>query len=126
MSEAEVRAAGGVVLRDGEIAVVHRPRYDDWSLPKGKLEPEEDWPDGALREVEEETGLRCELGAELEPARYRDRKGRDKLVRWWLMRPLGGEFAASDEVDELRWLDREAALELLDYEHDRDLIRTLD
>ena len=49
--------------------------------------------------------MRCELGAELEPARYRDRKGRDKLVRWWLMRPLDGEFVAGDEVDELRWLD---------------------
>ena len=129
MSEPEVAAAGGVVLReraDGpEIAVVHRPRYDDWSLPKGKLEPGEVWSAGALREVEEETGLRCELGPELAPARYRDRKGRDKLVRWWLMRPLEGEFTANDEVDELRWLAPEAALELLDYDHDRDLVRAL-
>ena len=127
MSEPEVAAAGGVVLRDGadgpEVAVVHRPKYDDWSLPKGKLDPGEDWPQAALREVEEETGLRCELGRELEPVRYRDGKGRDKLVRWWRMRPLGGEFTANDEVDELRWVNPRAAGELLDYEHDRDLVR---
>jgi 8-oxo-dGTP diphosphatase len=124
--DAEVAAAGGVVVRDGEVAVVHRPKYDDWSLPKGKLDPGEDWEEAALREVEEETGLRCELGRELEPARYADRKGRDKLVRWWLMRPLDGEFVPSDEVDELRWLGRDEALALLDYDHDRDLVRTLD
>jgi 8-oxo-dGTP diphosphatase len=121
----EVAAAGGVVLRDGEIAVVHRPRYDDWSLPKGKLDPGEGWEEAAVREVEEETGLRCELGVELAPARYRDRKGRDKLVRWWLMTPLEGEFTATDEVDELRWLDPEAALGLLDYDHDRELVQAL-
>ncbi len=129
MTDADVAAAGGVVLRDGEdgteVAVVHRPRYDDWSLPKGKLEPGEEWEAAALREVEEETGLRCELGRELPSARYRDRKGRDKLVRWWLMRPLEGEFVPGDEVDELRWLDRDRALELLHFEHDRDLVRAL-
>jgi len=126
---AQVRAAGGVVLRDGsagpELVLVHRPRYDDWSLPKGKLDDGEEWEAAALREVAEETGLRCELGEELEPARYSDRKGRDKLVRWWLMRPLGGEFVPTDEVDELRWLAPDAALELLDYEHDRELVRSL-
>jgi 8-oxo-dGTP diphosphatase len=129
MSAPTVSAAGGVVIDDDgaepKVAVVHRPRYDDWSLPKGKLEPGESWSDGALREVEEETGLRCELGAELEPARYRDRKGREKLVRWWLMRPLGGEFVAGDEVDQLRWLSLAEALDLLDYEHDRELLRSL-
>jgi 8-oxo-dGTP diphosphatase len=122
----EVAAAGGLVVRDGEVAVVHRPKYDDWSLPKGKLDPGEGWEQAALREVEEETGLRCELGRELDPARYRDRKGRDKLVRWWLMRPVEGDFVPNDEVDELRWLGRDEALELLDYDHDRDLVRTLD
>jgi 8-oxo-dGTP diphosphatase len=124
-----VSAAGGVVVREApggpEVAVVHRPRYDDWSLPKGKLEPGEGWGEAALREVEEETGLRCELGAELAPARYRDRKGREKLVRWWLMRPLDGEFVPNDEVDELRWLSLDEALESLDYDHDRDLVRAL-
>jgi 8-oxo-dGTP diphosphatase len=125
----EVAAAGGVVLRQGdegpEVAVVHRPRYDDWSLPKGKLDPDEEWAAAALREVEEETGLRCELGPELAPARYRDRKGRDKLVRWWLMRPLEGDFTVNDEIDELRWLSPQQAVELLDYEHDRDLVRAV-
>jgi 8-oxo-dGTP diphosphatase len=122
-----VNAAGGVVLRvaDGisQVAVVHRPRYDDWSLPKGKLEPGEGWSEAALREVEEETGLRCELGRELESTRYRGQKGRPKFVRWWTMRPLAGEFEVNDEVDELRWLDREAAAALLDYERDRELVR---
>jgi 8-oxo-dGTP diphosphatase len=121
-----VRAAGGVVVREAEgrpeVAVVHRPRYDDWSLPKGKLTAGEDWAEAALREVEEETGLRCELGPELESAAYADRKGRPKRVRWWLMAPLGGEFAPGDEVDELRWLGLGPALELLDYEHDRALV----
>jgi 8-oxo-dGTP diphosphatase len=123
VSDPEVAAAGGVVVRSGRIAVVHRPKYDDWSLPKGKLDPGEDWATAALREVEEETGMRCVLGPELEPARYHDRKGRAKLVRWWAMRPVQGEFAPNDEVDELRWLDPEAAADLLDYEHDRALVR---
>jgi 8-oxo-dGTP pyrophosphatase MutT (NUDIX family) len=124
-----VRAAGGVVVRGTrerpEVAVVHRPRYDDWSLPKGKLDPGEEWADAALREVEEETGLRCELGEELEPGRYPDRNGRDKHVRWWRMRPLEGEFEPSDEVDELRWLAPSEALALLDYDHDRGLVRAV-
>jgi 8-oxo-dGTP diphosphatase len=125
VSDPDVAAAGGVVIREGEVAVVHRPKYDDWSLPKGKLDPGEGWEEAALREVEEETGLRCELGRELESARYRDRKGRDKLVRWWLMRPVEGEFVPNDEVDELRWLPSAEALELLDYDHDRALVRGL-
>jgi 8-oxo-dGTP pyrophosphatase MutT (NUDIX family) len=124
-----VRAAGGLVWRPTaagrEVAVVHRPKYDDWSLPKGKLEPGEDWLAGALREVEEETGLRCDPGEELEPSRYRDRKGRDKLVRWWSMRALDGAFAPSDEVDELRWLPVREAISALDYEHDRRLVEQL-
>ena len=123
------RAAGGVVVRDGadgpEVVVVHRPRYDDWSLPKGKLRPGERWRDAALREVREETGMRCELGAELAPARYRDRKGRPKLVRYWLMRALDGDFEPSDEVDRLRWLGVAEAEQLLDYDHDRELVSGL-
>jgi 8-oxo-dGTP diphosphatase len=122
-----VEAAGGLVVRESgglvEVAIVHRPRHDDWSLPKGKLAPGEEWASAALREVEEETGMRCELGEELGSVRYRDRKGRPKLVRWWRMRPLGGEFAPGDEVDELRWLAPAEALELLDYEQDRELVR---
>jgi 8-oxo-dGTP pyrophosphatase MutT (NUDIX family) len=126
---AEVLAAGGLVVRErdgvAEVAVIHRPKYDDWSLPKGKLDRGEGWEEAALREVEEETGMRCELERELGSARYRDRHGRDKQVRWWLMRPLSGEFVAGDEVDELRWLRAEDAIELLAYEHDRDLVRSL-
>jgi 8-oxo-dGTP diphosphatase len=124
----EVHAAGGVVVRaDGRIAVIHRPRYDDWSLPKGKLEPEESFEAGALREVEEETGIRGRIVGELSPTRYVDRKGRDKLVRWYRMdldgEPLG--FAPNDEVDELRWLTPDEARGLLSYEHDRSLVETV-
>jgi 8-oxo-dGTP diphosphatase len=123
----QVRAAGGLVVRESdgtpELAVVHRPRYDDWSLPKGKLHPGEDWEAAALREVEEETGLRCDLGEELESVTYLDRKGRRKLVRYWLMRPLEGEFEPNDEVDELRWVTPGDALVLLPYEHDRRLVQ---
>jgi 8-oxo-dGTP diphosphatase len=121
----EICAAGGVVLRDGRVAVVHRPRYDDWSLPKGKLDPGEDWEQAALREVEEETGLRCRLEEELEPAHYAS-KGKPKTVRWWRMtvvEDLGNHPDA--EVDELRWVTTGEALSLLDYEHDRHLIRSL-
>lgn len=126
---AEVRAAGGVVLRESEagieVAVVHRPRYDDWSLPKGKLDEGESFERGALREVEEETGLVCELGEELESVRYHDRKGRSKVVRYWLMRVEKGSFEINDEVDELLWLSPRAAVGKLDYDHDRRLIREL-
>ena len=129
---AEVRAAGGLVVRPRkggkpEILAIHRPRYDDWSLPKGKLDPGEGWEEAALREVEEETGLRCALEGELEPARYTDRKGRTKLVRLWLMRPLVDHgFTPNHEVDEVRWLSPPEALELLSYEHDRRLIEAVE
>ena len=121
----QVHAAGGVVECDGLIAVVHRPRYDDWSLPKGKLDRGERWEDAALREVREETGLVCALGTELERVRYRDLRGRPKTVRYWRMTVVGGEFAANEEVDELRWLDRADAVALLTYPHDRELVQGL-
>jgi 8-oxo-dGTP diphosphatase len=123
----EVRAAGGVVVRERggerEIAIVHRPKYDDWSLPKGKLDPGEEWREAALREVREETGLRCATLKELAPSSYVDGNGRSKLVRWWVMRPLEGEFRPSKEVDELRWAPPDRAADLLDYEGDRELVR---
>jgi 8-oxo-dGTP diphosphatase len=124
----EVQAAGGVVLRrrDGggvEVLVVHRPKYDDWSLPKGKLDRGESFEDAALREVLEETGLRCRLRDELEPVRYRDNKGRPKIVRYWLMDVAEDRgFEPNDEVDDLRWLELHAAAALLTYEHDQELV----
>jgi len=120
-----IEAAGGVVEQDGLIAVVHRPRYDDWSLPKGKLDKNESSERAALREVQEETGLSCQLIEELEPVSYTDNRGRPKNVRYWRMKVLSGEFEVNDEVDELRWLSRADALELLSYEHDRELVAAL-
>ena len=124
---AEVKASGGVVRRRDEdgvkVALVHRPRYDDWSFPKGKLDKGESWEDAALREVEEEIGVRCRLGAELPPTSYKDPKGRDKVVRYWLMEPIEGEFVPSDEVDEMRWVSPAEAEALLSYGHDRELLR---
>lgn len=124
---ARVKAAGGVLWRRGargiEVALVHRPRYGDWSFPKGKLDPGEAWEAAALREVEEETGLRCRLGHELPPTAYTDAKGRAKVVRYWLMEPAEGTFAPNDEVDELRWLPATEARTQLTYDHDRALLR---
>jgi 8-oxo-dGTP diphosphatase len=121
----EIRAAGGVVLRDGRIAVVHRPRYDDWSLPKGKLDPGESWEQAALREIEEETGLRCRLDEELTTTRYEVR-GRPKTVRWWRMTVLEDLGTDPDEeVDGLRWLTPGEAIVSLSYEADKQLVRSL-
>jgi 8-oxo-dGTP diphosphatase len=119
----EVHAAGGLVARDGKVLVVHRPRYDDWSLPKGKLDPGESWEAAALREVHEETGVRARLAQELRPVHYTDRHGRPKTVRYWLMAPEDvPPFAPNDEVDELAWLAPEEAEERLSYAHDRQLV----
>jgi len=119
-----VQAAGGVVLRDGAVCVVHRPRYEDWSLPKGKLDRGETHEAAALREVHEETGLRCELGRELRHDEYVDRKGRPKSVRWWAMTVVADEgLEANDEVDERRWVPVAEVDALLTYEHDRGLVR---
>ncbi len=122
----EVRAAGGVLRRRDrlgpEFAIVHRPRYDDWTLPKGKAEGEESDRENASREVLEETGLRCEFGPELSTVRYNDHHGRPKTVRYWLMYPTGGTFVPGPEVDQLRWVAAEAARAMLSYEHDRSVL----
>ncbi|MCL4290922.1 MAG: NUDIX hydrolase [Thermoleophilia bacterium] len=124
-----VRAAGGLVTRAAgetvEVLLVHRPAYDDWSLPKGKAGPGESDEECALREVEEETGLRCWLGERLPEVRYRDASGRPKIVSYFAMRPLEGSFEPHDEIDNTRWLPLEAALEALTYAHDRELVRGL-
>ena len=125
-----VRAAGGVVRRRSkngraDYALVHRPSYDDWSLPKGKLDPGETDEEAAQREVEEETGVRARLLTELSPTRYPDRKGRMKQVRYWLMEPEDGKapkFRPNKEIDEMRWCSAADAGKLLDHAHDRQLI----
>jgi 8-oxo-dGTP pyrophosphatase MutT (NUDIX family) len=126
-----VRAAGGLVRRrreDGteEILIVHRPAYDDWSFPKGKLEPGERDEDAAVREVEEEAGLTCRLDREIATTRYRDGRGRPKTVRYWLMTPIGGRLEAANEVDDVRFVTREEAAALLTYERDVDLLASVE
>jgi 8-oxo-dGTP diphosphatase len=121
----DVEAAGGVVLRDGLVALVHRPRYDDWSLPKGKLDAGESFEDAALREVEEETGLRCSLVRELPSIEYQVR-GRPKLVRYWEMEVVDETpFVPNDEVDQIRWVEPREALVLLTYDRDREPVLAL-
>ena len=125
-----IRAAGGVVTRFGEagleVLLVHRQRYGDWSLPKGKALRGERDETCALREVEEETGLRCELGEELATTRYHDIRGRAKRVRYWLMKPIAGDLGFRNEVDDGRWLSVEEAASLLSYARDVPVLRSLE
>ncbi|MGN6796838.1 MAG: NUDIX hydrolase [Gaiellaceae bacterium] len=118
-----IRAAGGVVVRDGLVLLVHRARYDDWSLPKGKLEPGESWEDAALREVWEETGVRATLGAFLGFSNY-EVNGAPKEVRWWAMSTTD-EAGPSSEVDAVRWSSFAEARALLSYAHEVQLLDTL-
>jgi 8-oxo-dGTP diphosphatase len=125
-----IRAAGGLVVRTGdagpEILVVHRPRYDDWSFPKGKATAGEPDDACALREVEEETGLRCELLDELPSTHYVDARGRQKRVRYWLMRAAGGELAFDHEVDAADWLTLADARARLSYARDAALLDSVE
>jgi CHAD domain-containing protein/8-oxo-dGTP pyrophosphatase MutT (NUDIX family) len=124
-----VRAAGGVIVRETpagcEVLLVYRPRYEDWTFPKGKAEGDECDEDCALREVEEETGLVCSLGRELPATEYTDPRGRPKRVRYWLMRVDSGELEFRHEVDAARWVDVDTATRLLSYPRDRRVLRAV-
>lgn len=125
-----IRAAGGVLYRDDpedglQIALIHRPRYDDWTLPKGKLSPGETEVEGAVREVYEETGYRTRVGRDLGEIRYMKKTGDDvrpKVVHYWVMEATGGGFGPTREVDELRWIEPEAAPEIVTYDRDREVL----
>ncbi len=133
VSKAPIQAAGGVVWRPGEgsseagieIAVIHRPRYDDWSLPKGKLAPGESHLEGAIREVHEETGYRVQPGRSLGEVRYLKKSGgaaREKVVHYWAMKAIGGAFSPNREVDEMRWLSIDDARETITRATDREIL----
>jgi 8-oxo-(d)GTP phosphatase len=126
MNETPIRAAGAVLWLPTDsktpIAVVHRPRYDDWSLPKGKLVPGEHPLEAAVREVREETGQAAVAGCRLPTVGYRSR-GSPKRVEYWAMRASGGQFTAGAEVDMLEWLPAHMALDLLTYDHDAVVVR---
>jgi len=124
-----VVASGGLVARRDEaghleVLLVHRPAYDDWSFPKGKALDGEPAEEAALREVLEETGYQCSLGPELATLEYEDRNGSRKLVRYWAMTVNSGEFAPNAEVNEVRWLGYQGALQLLSYRRDRAVLRS--
>ena len=124
MSDLLIRAAGGILIDDTiegpRVLMIHRPRYDDWSLPKGKADGDESDEDTARREVLEETGYACRLIGEIATSHYVDRKGRPKRVRWYRMEAVTHtEFVANDEVDEVRWVPVEEAEGLLSYERER-------
>lgn len=129
--ESIIRAAGGVLWRnDGEegleVAVIHRPRYDDWTFPKGKLTPGESDVDGAVREVLEETGFRVTMGRPLGEVRYVKRQrgaSRPKVVRYWAMQAESGSFSKSHEVDKLRWMSTAEAEATLSHPHDHELLK---
>lgn len=121
-----VQAAGGLIVRrragELEIAVVHRPEHQDWSYPKGKLEGGETYEEAARREVLEETGMTGRLLLFVGHVEYIDRKGRPKVVAYWVMAAESGTFELNEEVDELRWLSLPEARRLLSYERDRELL----
>lgn len=126
-----VRAAGGVVTRRStaggiDVVVVHRLSYGDWTFPKGKLHEGETEEEAALREVEEETSLRCRLERELGSTRYHDARGRPKTVRYWEMSLLEGELEAANEIDDARWSSIEEARTLLTYDRDVTLLDLLE
>lgn len=122
-----IKAAGGVVCREGssgetEIVVVHRPAYDDWTLPKGKVDPDETPEECALREVKEETGFRCDLKRPVGCTAYVDKRGRNKVACYWVMEVISGRFRPGGEVDRMVWMTVPDAIKRLTYERDKALI----
>ena len=109
-----------------EVLLVHRPRYSDWTFPKGKVKAGERDEDAALRELREETGLVCDLGRELASTQYKDPKLRDKTVRYWLMENCSGLFEPNDEVDRIEWLTFDHAAERLSHRCDLDVLQSLE
>jgi 8-oxo-dGTP pyrophosphatase MutT (NUDIX family)/phosphohistidine phosphatase SixA len=127
MEPRDVRAAGAVVTRKGgEVLLVHRPKYDDWSFPKGKLDPGEHTVTAAVREVAEETGLDVRLGPALGPQRYRQSNGRWKSVDYWTARVVGSDdvsgYRPNDEIDDVEWVPWKDAVRRLTYPYDRDTL----
>ena len=127
MAAKDVLAAGAVVFRPGKrVLLVHRPRYDDWSFPKGKLDPGEHATAAAVREVEEETGLHVRLGPPLPGQRY-PVAGRMKSVSYWVGRAVSQDnvsgYRPNAEIDQVRWVPYDEAIDLLSYERDRDTLR---
>lgn len=128
----EIPAAGVVVFREHhdlpEVVLVHRPKYDDWSFPKGKVDPGESVPVTALREVREETGLQVALGRPLRQQRYPVEAGQ-KVVHYWVGRVASGadddvdSYQINDEIDDVEWMSVEKARERLTYPHDRDTLQ---
>ncbi|KQX62119.1 hypothetical protein ASD06_13390 [Angustibacter sp. Root456] len=132
MRPGTVRAAGALLWRthhgDLQVLLVHRPKYDDWSWPKGKLDEGETWPGAAVREVLEETGLHCELGVPLPQAVYDVGAGgttRPKVVQYWAARQVAGDGELANEVDEVAWLTVDEARERLHYRRDREQLKAL-
>ncbi len=127
MTDDSIHAAGCVLWRRSssggvELALAFRPRWSDWSWPKGKIKKGETARAAALREVQEETGHTCRLGSGLPPSHYVDHAGREKEVKYWAAESTGGAFTPNDEVSELVWLPPDEARERLTYERDRELI----
>jgi 8-oxo-dGTP pyrophosphatase MutT (NUDIX family) len=131
----EILAAGGIVIDHSigvrRVLLVHRPKYDDWSFPKGKLDSGEDFEAAAVREVREETGLECRIIREVATIRYSYRtskKGRvrPKVVHYFVMEPVSGDIRVpGHEVDRAKWFDFDRAADKLSYRHDRKLLATI-